>query len=94
VLAERGAEGFGVVDEDVDPDARIRAGHAGHVPQRAAGREERIVPVDARCTGLVDEQVRERVGKVAREGHEPVVGIGSTATGVAPRLATKPWTSR
>ena len=76
VLGERGGERLGVLEEDVDPDARVRAGHAGHVPQRAAGGLQRLVAVDARRACLVQEQVRERVRQVARERDEPVVRLG------------------
>ena len=48
LLRERSADRTGVVEEDVDPDARVRARDARHVAeQRAAGVRERLVPVDA-----------------------------------------------
>ena len=46
VLGERGCERVAVVEEDVDPDPRVRAGDARHVAQRASGRRERVVAVD------------------------------------------------
>ena len=73
VLSERNPELVGVVEEDVDPDPRVRAGDAGHVPQRAARGREWLVPVDARRARLIHDQVRERVGQVARQRDEPVV---------------------
>ena len=39
MLGERRAERLAVLEEDVDPDARVRAGDARHVAQRAAGVE-------------------------------------------------------
>ena len=48
VLGQRLAERRGVLDEDVDPDARVRARHSRHVAQRSAGRRKRLVPLDAR----------------------------------------------
>ena len=75
VLGQRLADRVGVVEEDVDPDAGVRPGDAGHVAQRAAGRGERVVAVDAGRSGLVDEQVRERVREVARQRDEPVVRV-------------------
>ena len=76
MLGERGGERLAVVEEDVDPDARVRAGDARHVAQRAARRGERLVALDAGAAGLVDEHVRERVRQVARERDEPVVRLG------------------
>ena len=63
----------GVLEEDVDPDPRVRAGHAGHVPQRPAGAGERLVAVHARRADLVHEHVGERVRDVARQRDELVV---------------------
>ena len=76
VLAERGHDRVAVVEEDVDPDARVRAGDARHVAQRAARRLQRIVAVDARRAGLVEQHVGERVRHVARDRDEPVVRAG------------------
>ena len=73
VLGERLADRLGVVEEDVDPDARVRAGDARHVAQRAAGVRERLVALDARRARLVDDHVREHVRHVARQRDEPVV---------------------
>ena len=73
VLGERLADRGRVVEEDVDPDPRVRAGDAGHVAQRAAGVRERLVALDARRARLVDEHVREHVRQVARQRDEPVV---------------------
>ena len=74
VLDERLADGAGVLQEDVDPDPRIRAGDAGHVPERSPrSGGERLVPVDPRGPGLVDKQVGKRMGKVAGQGDEAVV---------------------
>ena len=93
--ASASRSGVGVVEEDVDPDARVRAGDAGHVAQRAAGVRERLVPVDRRRAGLVDDHVREHVrqrgSSARRAGRGPAASI---ATGVAPSSATKPCTSR
>ncbi len=79
--ARRGAGGrraplcsaLGVVEEDVDPDARVRAGHAGHVAERPSRRCERLVAVDASRSRLIDEHVCEHVRKVARQRDEPIV---------------------
>ncbi len=73
VLGEGGGERVRVLEEDVDPDARVRAGHAGHVPQRTARRAQRLVAVHSRGADLVQEQVRERVRQVAREREQAVV---------------------
>jgi hypothetical protein len=81
VLGEPGVQGLAVVEEDVDPDAGVRPGHAGHVAERAADGRERVVPVDAARAGLVDEQVREDVRQVARERDEAVVGAGVDGDG-------------
>ena len=74
VLGERVADRIRVVEEDVDPDPRVRAGDARHVAQRAAGVSERLVAVDPRRAGLVRDDVREHVRHVAGERDEPVVG--------------------
>ena len=52
----------------------LAPGDPGHVPQRAAGVRERLVPLDARRTRLVDDDVREHVRKMARQRDELVVG--------------------
>ncbi len=70
------AQLLGVVEEDVDPDPRVRAGDARHVPERAAGRRERLVPVHPHRAGVVEDEVREGVRQVARQRHEPVVRAG------------------
>ena len=75
VLGERSRERLRIVEEDVDPDTRVRAGDPRHVAQRPAGRSERLVPVDARRARLVQQQVRERVREVARQRDEPVVRL-------------------
>ncbi len=76
VLAQTVQQRLAVVQEDVHPDMRICPGHAGHVAKRSTHRGERIVPVDAARTRLVGEQVRECVGQVAGQRHQPIVGIG------------------
>ena len=76
VLGERGRERDAVLEEDVDPDPRVRAGDPRHVPERAAGRRERLVPLDARAAGVVQEHVRERVRQMARDRDEAIVGVG------------------
>ena len=76
VLAERLAERGRVLEEDVDPDARVRARDAGHVAERASGGGERLVALDALGARVVQEQVRERVREVARQRDEPVVRCG------------------
>src|SRR6478609_9142376 len=53
VLGERLPDRAAVLEEDVDPDARVGAGHARHVAQGAAGRRKRLVAFDARRAGLV-----------------------------------------
>ena len=73
VLAERRPELVGVLEEDVDPDARVRAGHPRHVAQRPAGRGQRLVAVDAHGAGVVQDDVGEGVRQVAREREETVV---------------------
>ena len=50
-----------VLEEDVDPDARVGSGDPRHVSKRSTRRGERIVSVDPRAPGLVQEDVRERV---------------------------------
>ncbi len=74
MLDERGAELLGVVQEDVDPDARVRPGHARHVPHGAAGGAERLVAVHAHGARVVEDDVGERVRQVARDRQQPVVG--------------------
>src|SRR4051794_41919713 len=61
VLGQRAADRAGVVEEDVDPDARVRAGDPRHVAQRPAGVRERLVPLDTRLTCLGRDDVREAV---------------------------------
>ena len=74
VLAQRLAYRAGVLEKDVDPDPRVRSGDARHVPQRSPRRGgQRLVPVDPRRAGLVDEQVGERMREVAGQRDEPVV---------------------
>ena len=46
VLGERLRHGLGVLEQDVDPDARVSACHAGHVTQRAAGDGQGVVTID------------------------------------------------
>ena len=75
VLGERGAELRRVVEEDVHPDARVRAGDARHLAERRARRRKRIVPLDRRGADLVQQQVRERVRQVAHEREQPVVRL-------------------
>jgi hypothetical protein len=76
VLRERVGQRGRVLEEDVDPDARVRARDPGHVAERAARREQRVVPVDHGRARLVDEQVGERVREMAREGDDAVVRVG------------------
>jgi hypothetical protein len=76
VLGECIAELGGVVEEDVHPDPRIRAGDAGHLAKRRARSREWIVPFDRCGAHLVQEEVRERVRQVADEREEPVVRVG------------------
>ena len=71
--ASAGADRVGVVDEHVDPHARVRSGDARHVAERAAGVRKRLVALDAGGAGLVDDDVGEHVGQVARERDELVV---------------------
>src|ERR687887_1085104 len=47
VLAERFPERSRVLEEDVDPDARVRAGDSSHVAERSARSGEGFVAVDA-----------------------------------------------
>ena len=75
LLGERLPERVGVVEEDVDPDARVRARDARHVAQGAAGVRERLVPVDPGRAGVVGDDVREHVRRVARQRDEPVVRL-------------------
>ena len=75
LLGEREPERLPVVEEDVDPDPRVRARDPGHVPQGAAGRLERVVAVDPRRARLVEEHVCEHMREVARQPDEPVVRV-------------------
>ena len=70
MLNQHGAERLAVVEEDVDPDARVRARDPRHVAERAAGRSERIVTLDARRARLVQQDVGQSVREVARHGHD------------------------
>ena len=72
-VGELRPDGLGVVEEDVDPHPRVRAGDPGHVAQGSAGARQRIVPLDATRPGAVHDHVREHVRQVARQGDEPVV---------------------
>ena len=81
LLDERGSERLAVVEEDVDPDPRVGAADARHVPERAARCLERVVPVDACGARLVEEDVREHVRQVARHRDEAVVGIRADRNG-------------
>jgi hypothetical protein len=76
VLGESRAKLTRVVHEDVDPDARVRAGNARHVAQRAPGCRQRLVPVDTQRPGVVEHDVGKRVWKVARQRQKPVMGLG------------------
>src|SRR6266511_419388 len=76
VLSEGRAKLARVVHEDVDPDARVRAGNARHVAQRAPGSRQRLVSVDTQRTGVVEHDVGKRVWKVARQRQETVMGLG------------------
>ena len=76
LLGEREPERLPVVEEDVDPDPRVRARDPGHVPQGAAGRLERVVAVDPRRARVVEEHVCEDMREVARQPDEPVVRVG------------------
>jgi hypothetical protein len=75
VLGQRVPERVGVVEEDVDPDARVRACDARHVAERPSRGRERLVPVDARRARLVQQQVRQRMRQVARQRDESVVRL-------------------
>ena len=81
LLGEREAQRLAVVEEDVDPDPRVRAGDPRHVAQRAARRLERVVPVDPRRARLVEEHVREHVRQVARQPDEAVVRVRADRDG-------------
>ena len=75
MLGERAPQASGVVEEDVDPDARVRSCDARHLAERRARRRERVVPFDRRRADLVQEQVRERVRQVADEREQAVVRL-------------------
>ena len=81
LLGERRPERLAVVEEDVDPDPRVRAADARHVPERAARRLQRVVPVDACGARLVEEDVREHVRQVARDRDEAIVGVRADRDG-------------
>src|SRR3712207_8838952 len=67
LFRSRAEQLVGVVEEDVDPDSRVRAGHAGHVPQRPARRgqglrsEEHTSELQSRqylvCRLLLDKKI-------------------------------------
>ena len=61
LLGERAGERLAVVEEDVDPDARVGAADPRHVAERAARGLQRVVAVDPGRAGLVEEEVREDV---------------------------------
>ncbi len=84
VLAEGGNDRLAIVEEDVDPDARIGARDPRHVAQRAARRLEGVVAVDARRAGLVEQHVGEGVRHVTRDRDEPVVGARIDRDGPRP----------
>src|SRR5215207_1661431 len=56
VLGERGAHRLGVLEEDVDPDARVRARDPSHLAERAASGCERFVPVYAHSARLIEDE--------------------------------------
>ena len=75
----------GVVEEDVDPDARVRAGDARHVAQRAAGVRERLVArrrAPRRSGSRRRSRARAARGSSARRAGR--ARSASIATGVAP----------
>ena len=76
VLGERRGERLPVLEEDVDPDPRVRTGDPRHVAERSPGGGERVVPLEPGRARLVEQDVRERVGQVARHGDELVVCVG------------------
>src|SRR5256885_3811797 len=57
MLRESSGKRLGVVEEDVDPDARVGARNARHVPQGSARGGQRLVPVDTR--GRSEEHTSE-----------------------------------
>ena len=73
MCGERVGDQVAVLDEDVGPDRRVRAGDARHLAQRRAGIPERLV---AGLRDALHQQVRERVGEMARERKQPVVRLG------------------
>ena len=74
---EGGVELVAVLEEDVRPERRVRAGDAGHLPERRAGMRERGLVLG----GGEHQRVRDRVGEVAREREHPVVRVGVGAHG-------------
>ena len=69
-LGQGGGDEIAVVDEDVRPDGRVRAGDARHLAQRRARVAERVL---AGARGRAHEQVRERVREMARDREQAVV---------------------
>ena len=67
------AELLGIVEEDVDPDPRVRARDTGHVAEGTACAGERLVPVHLHRAGVVQDDVRKRVWEMAREREKAVV---------------------
>ncbi len=90
LLGERGPERLAVVEEDVDPDPRVRAADARHVPERAARRLQWVVPVDPRGARLVEEDVRQHVRQVAGDRDETIVGIGADRDGTRAERRDEP----
>ncbi len=82
-----------VVEEDVDPDARVRAGDAGHVAQRAAGVRERLVALDAAAPAWLTTTFASTCGTWLVIATSRSCASASIATGDAPSSATNPCTS-
>ncbi len=87
MLRERLGDCLGVVEEDVDPDRRVRACHPRHVAQGATDRSQRIVALDPGRAGLVHEQVGKCVRQMARQRHQTVVCLRVDGHRDSPELA-------
>ena len=70
---ERVGDQVAVLDEDVGPHHRVRAGDARHLAERRACVPERFV---SRGGDALHQQVRERVREVARQREHAVVRLG------------------
>ena len=92
--ASAAREGVAILEEDVDPDPRVRAGDARHVAQRPAGGGERLVAFDAVAPAWLTRTFASACGRWLVTRNEPVVRGGIDRDGRAPSDAANACTTR